>query len=173
MRTMAEKAISAKDYTTHILMMDMSKAFDTVNRNKLINDLKTILEEDEIQIIRMLIENVELVVKVGKSTGKTFMTNTGVPQGDCLSPLLFITYLARSIKTKKPINKLTRSQINDHNYHINKQHEILDPQYADDISWVTNGPYYLIKDIKEKIPNILEKRDLMINKDKTEEFSIT
>ena len=86
MRTMAEKAIAAKDYTTHILMMDMSKAFDTVNRNKLINDLKTILEEDEIQIIRMLIENVELVVKVGKSTGKTFMTNTGVPQGDCLSP---------------------------------------------------------------------------------------
>ena len=81
--------------------------------------------------------------------------------------------MARSINTKKPINKLTRSQINDHNYHINKQHEILDPQYADDISWVTNGPYYLIEDIKEKIPMILEKRDLMINKDKTEEFSIT
>ena len=173
MRTMAEKAIAAKDYKTHILMMDMSKAFDTVNRSKLMLDLILILDEDEIHMIKILITDVELKVKVGGTIGNGFKTNTGVPQGDCLSPLLFILYLARSITSTQPTNQLTASQVNEHNYHQNKFHEILEPQYADDISWITNGPKYLLEDIKQKIPGKLEQRNLKINKDKTEEFQIT
>ena len=44
-RAMAEKAIAAKNYKIHILMMDMSKAFDTVKRNVLMRDLMAILKQ--------------------------------------------------------------------------------------------------------------------------------
>ena len=64
------RAMTEKGYTTHILMMDMSKAFDTVNRSKLMQDLIAILEEDEIHIIKLLIEDVALIVKVGNNMGK-------------------------------------------------------------------------------------------------------
>ena len=134
-------------------------------------DLVLIL--DEIHMIKILITDVELKVKVGGIIGNGFKTNTGVPQGDCLSPLLFILYLARSITSTQPTNQLTASQVNEHNYHQNKFHEILEPKYADDISWITNGPKYLLEDIKQKIPGKLEQRNLKINKDKTEEFQIT
>ena len=115
----------------------------------------------------------ELVVRVGKTLGQGFKTNVGVPQGDCLSPLLFIIYLSQALITKEPVNLLTSTQINDHNYAINKTFDILDPQCADDISWVTNGPYYQIEDIKKKIPSKLAERNLIINEDKTEEFTVT
>ena len=38
-KSMTEKAIASNNYKTHILMMDMSKAFDTVKRSILISDL--------------------------------------------------------------------------------------------------------------------------------------
>ena len=41
-------------------MLDMSKAFDTVNRVKLFTILRTFLEEDELHIIKVLTENVML-----------------------------------------------------------------------------------------------------------------
>ena len=42
----------------------------------------------------------------------------------------------------------------------------------DDISWITNGEKKLLDDIKEKIPKQLERRNLLINSDKTEEHKI-
>ncbi|RQM11608.1 hypothetical protein DD237_008543 [Peronospora effusa] len=38
----------------HILGIDLSRAFDTVNRDKLISVLKTILDDNEIRLIRLL-----------------------------------------------------------------------------------------------------------------------
>ena len=35
MKLLAEKAITSSDYKIYILLLDMSKAFDTVNRNQL------------------------------------------------------------------------------------------------------------------------------------------
>ena len=95
-RSMAETAIASKDYETHVIMMDMSRAFDTVKRNQLMLDLGFILEDDELHLLKLLIEDVEFVVKCGYQTGKPFKTNIGTPQGDCLSPILFIFYLANA-----------------------------------------------------------------------------
>ena len=54
-RTMAEKAIASKDYEIHVIMMDMSRAFDTIDRNRLMLELALILEEDELHILKLLI----------------------------------------------------------------------------------------------------------------------
>jgi len=41
----------------------MSKAFDCVNRDTLLQDLKKLLNEDELHIFKILIEDVILQVK--------------------------------------------------------------------------------------------------------------
>ena len=96
-KLMAEKAATTPNYTTNLLLMDMSKAFDRVERGRIIQDLKEFLEEDELHLIKILMEDVRLAVRVGKEPGKQFKTNIGIPQGDCLSPILFTLYLARAL----------------------------------------------------------------------------
>ena len=75
------------DFT--FLMMDMSQAFDTVNRKTLMQDLRSILDPGELHIIKVMIEDVRLIVDVDGNRGQPFETNVGTPQGDCLSPTLF------------------------------------------------------------------------------------
>ena len=75
-------------------MLDMNKAFDTVIRRKLLNYLKEILNEDELQFMNILIKYVNYKVCVDGELGKYFITKTGIAQGDCLSATLFTLYLA-------------------------------------------------------------------------------
>ena len=169
-KSMAEKAIASNNYKTHILMMDMSKAFDTVKRNILISDLKMIMDDDEMHILKLLIDDVRLIVKCGSTLGNTFMTNTGVPQGDCLSPILFIFYLSKAL-SEEILYEQPKTSPQKFNYIVPTK-RILEVQYSDDISWITNGEKKLLDDIKEKIPKQLERRNLLINPDKTEEHKI-
>ena len=93
-KVLAEKAITSENYKIILLLVDMSKAFDTVRRSELFNILEEVLEKDELHMMKILIEDVSLRVRIGKSIGNEINTNEGVPQGDCLSPILFIVYLA-------------------------------------------------------------------------------
>ena len=54
------------------------------------------MDPDELNMIKVLPEGVQLCVRRGRETGERFTTNTGVVQGDCVSPVLFIIYLAKS-----------------------------------------------------------------------------
>ena len=76
----------------------MSKAFDTVNHSKLMEILKNILTPSELHMMYLLINDVILNVKVGDKLGVDILTRIGICQGDCLSALLFILYLAYAIK---------------------------------------------------------------------------
>ena len=48
------KAISSNDFKIYLLLIDMSKAFDTVNRNKLFTILEEFLSEDEMYLVYLL-----------------------------------------------------------------------------------------------------------------------
>ncbi len=119
----------------NILLMDMSKAFDTVKRGKLIKQLQDILQPDELHMILLLIKYITLQVRYSCTLGKKFRTNTVVPQGDGLSPILFTLYLAKALNyehvnnatsdhtyTKKhntrtkPYEDILQSYLEDHNY---------------------------------------------------------
>ena len=74
------------------------KPFDTVHRHHILEDLRSILDADELHLIKVLIEDVTIAVKIKEKTGKSFVTNIGTPQGDCLSPILFTLYLAKALQ---------------------------------------------------------------------------
>ena len=97
-------------------MLDMSKAFDTVNRVKLFTILRIFMEDDELHIIKVLTENVILRVKLGNETEEDIVTDTGVQQGDCLSSILFILYLTQALKPTRTTTE------NEHNY-SNTRHD--------------------------------------------------
>ena len=93
-------------------MLDMSKAFDTVQRNSLIQQLKSILDEDELHIIKILLKDVKLTVRMGNYKGEEIVTNIGTPQGDCLSPTLFILYLACAMEPQRDTSDHSYSRPN-------------------------------------------------------------
>ena len=95
---LAEKAITSENYDIFILFLNMSKAFDTVNRSQLMEILKNILTPSELHLVYLLKNDVILNVKIGDKVGADILTAIGICQGDCLSALLFILYLAYAIK---------------------------------------------------------------------------
>ena len=46
----AEKAVTSVGYETNLLMLDMSKAFDTIKRETLVEDLRNVFNADERRI---------------------------------------------------------------------------------------------------------------------------
>jgi len=68
-KVLAEKAITSKNYKIILRLLDMSKAFDTVRRSELFNILEEALEKDELHMMKILIEDVSLKARIGKSIG--------------------------------------------------------------------------------------------------------
>ena len=82
----------------------MSAAFDTIDRATLLNILETIIEEDELRLVRFLLSNTYLNIRIGGTKEeKKFTSNIGTPQGDSLSPILFVVYLENALKEVRPI----------------------------------------------------------------------
>ncbi len=96
-------------FPTHCLL-DIFKAFDTVRRKDPFDILKEILDEDEIHIIMILVEDVKLGVRVGKNLRNKITTNIKVPQGDCLSPILFTIHQVAALKQTKTLKYLKPSR---------------------------------------------------------------
>src|SRR3989442_6960161 len=171
--------------------MDMSEAFDNVNRPELLNDLKEILDEDELHIAKILITNVTLQVKNKDIIGEKFSTSKGIPQGDSLSPILFILYLAKSlikqdrIERNENINqehnycrnlqddRRIPKHLVDHTYHNHQEQGInLNQEFADDISRLSRYEEIVDELIKQDT-ELLEKRNFIINPEKTEKYKIS
>ena len=148
MKILAERASISKNETIHLALMDMSKAFDCIDRNKLLEDLSKILEKDELYLTKILLET-ELSVRCGRELSDPFKTDTGAPQGDCLSAIEFTYYLAKTLE----LDTEKEQQMDTLNIEL---------QYADDISIITND-YQIIEQAKTDLPAILGSRGLKMN----------
>ena len=76
--------------------IDLSTAFDRMLRGELLQIFEVnrlAKDEDEMRMLQYLLSNTNLRVKVNQDIGDAFATNVGTPQGDALSPILFIVYL--------------------------------------------------------------------------------
>ena len=93
----AQKYQNTKVYITGI---DMSSAFDTIHREKLLNQLSNFIDEDELRMCRLLLSETCITVK---NDNVTFKSNLGSPQGDGISGTFSISYFEnalRKIRTK-------------------------------------------------------------------------
>ena len=160
-RGKTEHALSSNYDIIYLLLLDMSKAFDTVSRGKLLKDRKQYLTPDELHMMSLLVKDVNLPVKMGREKGEKIKREIGIAQDDCLSAVLFIFYLAKSMDTENIVTDPSRS---------NSYFEI-SPPYADDRAWASTAKHR-IDHIKETIPGKLEERNLRINESKTEGYSI-
>jgi len=78
-----------------VVQTDMSQAFDTPDRGLLMEILEAEVKigEDELRLIRVLLAEVKLQLKIDNFKGEPFTSLIGVPQGDGLSPKLFLVYM--------------------------------------------------------------------------------
>ena len=150
-RWLAAKVMKSK-IDINITGIDMSAAFDTVDRQKLLDILKNIVDEDELRIIRFLLSNTNINIKInGASKQMPFKSNIGVPQGDGLSPVLFTVYLEAALReVRKDLNKES-----------NLPNELA---YADDVDFITEQDYINVDEVQRK----LSEFNLLVNTDKTE-----
>ena len=156
-KLLAEKAVISNDYKIYLLLLDMSKAFDTVNRKILFENLEQILEADELHLLHILTNTPNLKVKINNVTGEKFQTLIGIMQGDCLSAILFIFYLSCSLKIELNI--------------INDPDTIIPLKYADDITYASTEPTN-INIIENHVTCKLQQYDLQINISKREQYEI-
>ncbi|XP_057292662.1 uncharacterized protein LOC130621394 [Hydractinia symbiolongicarpus] len=152
----------------YITGIDMSSAFDTIKRDDLLNILGNVINEDELRLIRFLLANTNLEIRMKDVDTTPFPSNIGSPQGDGISGCLFNIYFESSLRKVRKI--LEKDHILDeHSY--SKRNESLLPVteviYADDYDHITD-------DInkKKKFNNIIKetlaKDNLLVNETKTE-----
>ena len=154
-KMITEKATISSNYKIYLILLDMSQAFDTVNRKILFDHLEETLAPDELYIMSRLINNPEIQVKVCQEYGNRFKSTVGIMQGDCLSAVLFIYYLAKCLKEEQ-------TQM----YGL-----YLCPKYADDITYVTTSLEKL-EEIEKDTPPKLKSYNLQVNQSKTEKYQI-
>lgn len=154
------------DIIIKILGLDLSRAFDTIDREKLMeivehSDWAT---PDDLRLIRLLLANTSLQVRVSHYFSAPFQTNIGTPQGDCLSPVLFIIYLDAALR------EITRAMPNAPSLD-NTIGLPFKTAYADDVDIISTSPSHLAVCL-----DVLEKKllewNLILNKSKTEHIEL-
>ena len=81
-----------KGYLVGIASLDLSKAFDSLAHNLILQKLLNMgLDGTAVQWVKSYLENRKQVVKFGRITSNEETVESGVPQGSILGPLLFIT----------------------------------------------------------------------------------
>ncbi len=123
------KAVADKrGHPIYVYEMDIAKAFDSVDRHRLLGILwdYQLVDLSTFSIIRYLLTHTCLYTKVnGEISEDTFTTMSGIPQGDALSPVLFDVYLEAAARYAKAIPQ----SIFNMSFGIDM---VMDTEYADD-----------------------------------------
>jgi retron-type reverse transcriptase len=155
----------------HILGIDMSKPFDTVKRAKLMDILAGIVGQTECRMIRVLLANTTLRTRIKGHYGETFTTVGGIPQGDGLSPVLFIIYMENALRELREKVEDIKLRTNPDMNPIQKALDYMECCYADDTDFITTN-----EEIKEQVVDmlapILQEHALILNVDKTERIAL-
>ena len=78
----------------------MSKAFDTVDREKLFQHLENILSPDELHLLSIITNETKVQVKVKNTLGDLFTTYIGIMQGDCTALYILLRRMSKGRRGK-------------------------------------------------------------------------
>ncbi|KAL5255329.1 hypothetical protein ACHWQZ_G014669 [Mnemiopsis leidyi] len=141
--------------------IDMSSAFDTISRQTVLNLLIDAgCTEDEVRLVRLLLSNTKLHVRIGKNKSTVFISLSGAFQGDSLSGCLFTLTLAGALIH-------LRAVLNRPNPPISDSCLPLESEYADDVDFLDEDPAALAQ-ILPKATSVLKEWSLNVNEQKTE-----
>ena len=149
--------------TVEFLGIDLSRAFDTIRRDLLLDTLQTFIGESELRMIRFLLADTSLQPRLSTCDCLAFATTIGTPQGDSLSPVLFTVYLEaalRDLRSRLPTRPPEDAALP------------LDVEYADDTDFISTSRSFL-DDIECIAPPCLAEWSLTINGSKTERTRIS
>ena len=150
----------------HILGIDMSRAFDTIDRKKLMKILEeeVSLDEDELRLCRILLAETSIQVKFKDVISSLFKSNIGSPQGCSASPIFFIVLLNKALvdlKSKVPFSR----PIEDTGFPE-------DAEYADDTDFISTNMEYL-SNLLPYVEKEFGAYNLIVNADKTEKTTLS
>ena len=154
----------------HVIGIDMSSAFDTINRDKIMTIASDFLEEDELRILRVLLSDTTLEVKIKGAKTEPFESNIGSPQGDSVSGPVFTIYFEKHLEGIRIEIRNAPIHVNEMNKKwIEKRDSCLPREmlYADDADFLTEDPH-IKKIIEEKAAPVLQQGNLNVNTTKTE-----
>ena len=182
-----ERTTNVRNETLHLVLLEMSKVFDSIKKKDLTEHLQHTIEGDELHIMKKMLK-MSLIVRCGDSISEPFHTYTGVPQGDCASAYSFTYYLAKSLEIQTP-----DAIIHDHHYHHQSitsheipdeltehnyaqptqiQHFNIEMEYADDLSKLTSDHNNIFR-YEHNAEENLGKKGLKVSKNKTENYIIS
>ena len=139
-----------------ILGIDLSSAFDTVIRARLLEIIKETTDEEDIpRMAQALLQQTKLEIRIGSDIGEAFETTIGSPQGDGASPVFFTCYYEGALVE-------ARQQ-------APQDEAVLPPemQYADDLDLLD----FCLDKLESKLQacvKVFPAWNLKINEDKTE-----
>ena len=140
-----------KGHVIALALLDLSKAFDSINHSILLNKLQSIgFDHASIELISSYLSNRQQIVNINGINSDWLNVIRGVPQGTVLGPLLFNIYV-------NELSKVTNCRIT---------------QYADDTCIFVSGKNarLICQELSEGINSVidfLEEHELMINVQKT------
>lgn len=127
--------VSRKQWEYHKVGIDMSSGFDTINRTTILNLLSDAgCSEDEIRLVRFLLSNTKLKVRVNSTLSAQFESTNGSFQGDSLSGVLFTLTLAGALNHLRVIVH-ANAQINRPILPISNDLMPLEEEYSDDVDF--------------------------------------
>lgn len=98
LRQISEK-MYAKGKETHLVFIDLEKAYDSVPIKQLWEEIKGIgVSLPLIALIQRLYKDCQAAVKIGKRLSAAFYTTKGLRQGCSISPTLFKIYIQQILK---------------------------------------------------------------------------
>jgi hypothetical protein len=137
-----------------ILGFDFSRAFDTMIREQLLANMEHLVSEDELRLIAVLLSNTSLRIRLNGSMSEEFWTTVGTPQGDGLSPLLFILYLEFALR-------VLRAEFENRGIVADES------MYADDVDFLVEDDA-AVEQIIDLAPTVFGPFNLCLNESKTE-----
>ena len=153
--------VMRKEWTFSKMGIDMSRAFDTVKRENIINVLKDAgCDEDDIRLVQYLLSNTFLRVRVNSTLSEEFESLLGAFQGDSLSGKLFTLILAAALHHLRAVSGRPNPPVSELGFPT-------EWEYSDDCDFADED----IEKLRTFLPavkEVLKDWNLEVNETKTE-----
>ena len=162
---------NANNLIATILVIDFSKAFDSIHRGKMTEILNAYSIPDKIiSAIMIAYKNTKSIVRTDDADSDFINISGGVLQGDILSPFLFIMCLNYDFKKALDRNNDIGFTLIERRSKRYPAIQITDVDYADDLALLTDKTSAII--LLHKIEKAAKEIGISVNTGKTKFISI-